>query len=60
MIWRGVFLRWVLDLRPQAAAAELITAVRETHASARSEVMRLRRTLQQLEEQAVRVGVLQA
>jgi len=55
-----VFLQWVLDLSPIAEAAQFINEVREKHSKARSEVIKLRRTLQQLEETAVKHGILQA
>ncbi|XP_018013958.1 myotubularin-related protein 9 [Hyalella azteca] len=58
VIWTKVLLRWVLDVSPIEAAERLMTSLRETHTTLRSDVIKLRRQLQLLEEQAIKEGVL--
>lgn len=57
-IWREVFCRWQLDLRPRRDALKEIRAMKEAEREARAEVLRLRKELEALEKEAVEEGVL--
>ncbi|XP_063591147.1 myotubularin-related protein 9-like isoform X1 [Penaeus indicus] len=57
-LWASVFLRWVVDQGPQEAAWTIVRELREKESSVRSQVARLRRQLQDLEREAVDVGIL--
>lgn len=57
-LWGSVFLRWVVDQGPQEAAWTIVRELREKESSVRSQVARLRRQLQDLEREAVDVGIL--
>ncbi|XP_047493625.1 myotubularin-related protein 9-like [Penaeus chinensis] len=57
-LWASVFLRWVVDQGPQEAAWTIVRELREKESTVRSQVARLRRQLQDLEREAVDVGIL--
>lgn len=57
-LWASVYLRWVVDQGPQEAAWSVVRELRERDASLRSRVARLRRQLQDLEREAVGVGII--
>ena len=57
-MWGAVYLRWVVDQGPQEAAWLVVKELRERDAALRSKVARLRRQLQDLEREALEVGIL--
>ncbi|KAK8382251.1 hypothetical protein O3P69_015286 [Scylla paramamosain] len=57
-LWAGVYLRWVVDQGPQEAAWLVVKELRERDSALRSKVSRLRRQLQDLEREALEVGIL--
>lgn len=57
-LWGSVYLRWVVDQGPQEAAWLVVKDIRERDAALRSKVARLRRQLQDLEREALEVGIL--
>lgn len=57
-LWGSVFLRWVVDQGPQEAAWSVVRELKERDSSLRSRVARLRRQLQDLEREAMEVGII--
>lgn len=51
-------MRWVVDQGPQEAAWLVVKDIKERDSALRSKVARLRRQLQDLEREALEVGVL--
>lgn len=55
-----MYLAWVVEQGPVEAAWDVARELRERDASLRSKVARLRRQLQDLEREALEVGILSA
>ena len=59
-LWQGLYLRWIVDQSPHQEALKKIDEIIERNRHARSNVLHLRRKLQELEQQAEKLGILKA
>lgn len=58
VLWNAMYLRWVCDMKTQSQAWVSIAEIRDKDKELKSKVARLRRTLLELEREAVRKGLL--
>ena len=57
-LWQGMYLRWIVDPSPQREAHKKMGEIIQRNRDARARVMHLRRKLQELENQADKMGLL--
>lgn len=58
LLWSGMYLRWIVDQKPQLEAWKSIAEIREKDKELQSKAAKLRRNLVDLERDALNAGVL--
>lgn len=58
VLWSGMYLRWVLDQKPQLEAWKTIGEIREKEKELQCRAAKLRRTLMELEREATDAGLI--
>ncbi|KFM70519.1 Myotubularin-related protein 9, partial [Stegodyphus mimosarum] len=58
VLWSGMYLRWVLDQKPQHDAWNTIAEIREKEKELQSRAAKLRRILMELEREATDAGII--
>ncbi|XP_054724545.1 myotubularin-related protein 9-like [Uloborus diversus] len=58
VLWSGMYLRWVVDQKPQLEAWTTIAEIREKEKELQSRTAKLRRTLLELEREAELAGII--
>lgn len=58
LLWSGMYLRWIVDQKPQLEAWKSIAEIREKDKELQSKAAKLRRNLVDLERDALNAGIL--